>query len=53
LFLQEELERGMVGCQDDCANKLLMIECGKDCPLELNCSNKRFVNQLDQLEDPE
>ena len=31
------------GCGDDCANKMLMIECGKDCLLENKCGNKRYV----------
>jgi hypothetical protein len=39
--VQEEMEKGVKGCLEDCANKMLMIECGKDCPLDLNCSNKR------------
>ena len=30
------------GCGDDCANKMLMIECSnKDCLLENKCGNKR------------
>lgn len=42
---KEEVERGVMGCLDDCANKMLMIECGKDCPLDHHCSNKRLQNK--------
>ena len=28
------------GCLDDCANRMLMIECGKDCLLESYCAIK-------------
>lgn len=41
---KEEMERGEVGCGDDCLNRLLMIECGSRCPLGDHCINKRFQN---------
>ena len=37
----EPKEDESIGCGDDCANKMLMIECGKDCLLEKQCGNKR------------
>ncbi|KAI4488685.1 hypothetical protein M0802_011393 [Mischocyttarus mexicanus] len=34
---EEEIERGELGCGEDCLNRLLMIECDR-------CTNKRFQN---------
>ncbi|XP_055933527.1 histone-lysine N-methyltransferase SETD2-like isoform X2 [Argiope bruennichi] len=39
---KEEIECGMLGCKEECLNRLLMIECGFRCPLGDACSNKRF-----------
>ncbi|GBN87625.1 Histone-lysine N-methyltransferase SETD2, partial [Araneus ventricosus] len=39
---KEETECGMLGCKEECLNRLLMIECGYRCPLGDACSNKRF-----------
>ncbi|XP_043235572.1 probable histone-lysine N-methyltransferase CG1716 [Amphibalanus amphitrite] len=41
----EEIERGDMGCGEDCLNRLLMIECGTRCPLGDRCSNKRFTKK--------
>ncbi|XP_037088867.1 probable histone-lysine N-methyltransferase CG1716, partial [Pollicipes pollicipes] len=41
----EEMERGDMGCGEDCLNRLLMIECGSRCPLGDRCSNKRFTRK--------
>lgn len=42
LLLKEERARGLMGCGEDCLNRMLMIECGSRCPLGEHCSNKRF-----------
>ncbi|KAG8179351.1 hypothetical protein JTE90_007623 [Oedothorax gibbosus] len=39
---KEEQECGVLGCKEECLNRLLMIECGYRCPLGEACSNKRF-----------
>ncbi|GFT66795.1 histone-lysine N-methyltransferase SETD2 [Nephila pilipes] len=39
---KEEIEYGMLGCKEECLNRLLMIECGFRCPLGEACSNKKF-----------
>ncbi|GFX81565.1 histone-lysine N-methyltransferase SETD2 [Trichonephila clavipes] len=39
---KEEIEYGILGCKEECLNRLLMIECGYRCPLGEACSNKRF-----------
>ncbi|XP_063973943.1 probable histone-lysine N-methyltransferase CG1716 [Diachasmimorpha longicaudata] len=41
---EEELERGEMGCGEDCLNRLLMIECGPRCNINDRCTNKRFQN---------
>ncbi|XP_015113750.1 probable histone-lysine N-methyltransferase CG1716 [Diachasma alloeum] len=41
---EEELERGEMGCGEDCLNRLLMIECGPRCNINERCTNKRFQN---------
>uniref|UniRef100_A0A0C9R0R9 [histone H3]-lysine(36) N-trimethyltransferase n=1 Tax=Fopius arisanus TaxID=64838 RepID=A0A0C9R0R9_9HYME len=41
---EEELERGEMGCGEDCLNRLLMIECGSRCNINDRCTNKRFQN---------
>ncbi|XP_065090094.1 probable histone-lysine N-methyltransferase CG1716 [Ochlerotatus camptorhynchus] len=38
----EEIDRGELGCGEDCLNKLLMIECGSRCIVGERCTNKRF-----------
>ncbi|CAL1261725.1 unnamed protein product [Larinioides sclopetarius] len=43
---KEEREKGIVGCGDECLNRLLMIECGSRCPTGEACSNKRFQKRL-------
>lgn len=40
--MKEERARGLMGCGEDCLNRMLMIECGSRCPLGEHCSNKRF-----------
>ncbi|XP_034185567.1 SET domain containing 2 isoform X1 [Osmia lignaria lignaria] len=40
----EEIERGELGCGEDCLNRLLMIECGPRCIVGDRCTNKRFQN---------
>ncbi|GFU75163.1 histone-lysine N-methyltransferase SETD2 [Trichonephila clavipes] len=43
---KEERENGVPGCQDECLNRLLMIECGSRCATGEACSNKRFQKRL-------
>jgi hypothetical protein len=42
ILTKEERNRGIMGCGEDCLNRMLMIECGSRCPLGDHCSNKRF-----------
>ncbi|XP_063376653.1 probable histone-lysine N-methyltransferase CG1716 [Cydia fagiglandana] len=39
---KEEIERGELGCGEDCLNRLLMIECNSRCPVGDRCTNRRF-----------
>ena len=39
---KEELSKGTKGCGEDCLNRLLMIECSKNCALGKNCGNRKF-----------
>ncbi|XP_035217544.1 probable histone-lysine N-methyltransferase CG1716, partial [Stegodyphus dumicola] len=39
---KEEQEYGVLGCKQECLNRLLMIECGSRCPIGEACSNKKF-----------
>ncbi|EEC17808.1 huntingtin interacting protein, putative [Ixodes scapularis] len=39
---KDERDRGIMGCEEDCLNRLLMIECGSRCPNGDSCSNRRF-----------
>lgn len=39
---QSEMERGELGCGDDCLNRMLLIECGPKCVVGDRCTNKRF-----------
>ncbi|KZC07261.1 Histone-lysine N-methyltransferase SETD2 [Dufourea novaeangliae] len=41
---EEEIDRGELGCGEDCLNRLLMIECGSRCVVGDRCTNKRFQN---------
>ncbi|XP_066597592.1 histone-lysine N-methyltransferase Set2 isoform X2 [Prorops nasuta] len=41
---EEEIERGELGCGEDCLNRLLMIECGPRCVVGSRCTNRRFQN---------
>ena len=41
---KEDISNGKKGCGDDCLNRLLMVECNKNCSLGSNCGNKRFQN---------
>ncbi|KAL6448907.1 hypothetical protein ACFW04_000569 [Cataglyphis niger] len=41
---EEEIDRGELGCGEDCLNRLLMIECGTRCVVGDRCTNKRFQN---------
>ncbi|GFQ81316.1 histone-lysine N-methyltransferase SETD2 [Trichonephila clavata] len=43
---KEDRENGVPGCQDECLNRLLMIECGSRCATGEACSNKRFQKRL-------
>jgi histone-lysine N-methyltransferase SETD2 len=38
----DEIERGELGCGEDCLNRMLMIECGSRCTVGDRCTNKRF-----------
>ena len=42
ILTKEERQRGVLGCLDDCLNRMLMIECGNRCLLGDHCANKRF-----------
>lgn len=42
ILTKEERLRGVMGCMDDCLNRMLMIECGPKCSLGDHCLNKRF-----------
>lgn len=42
ILTKEERARGVMGCLDDCLNRMLMIECGPKCTLGEHCLNKRF-----------
>jgi len=42
ILTKEERHRGVIGCTDDCLNRMLLVECGSRCPLGDNCANKRF-----------
>ena len=42
ILTKEERARGVMGCLDDCLNRMLMIECGPKCTLGDHCLNKRF-----------
>ncbi|KAJ6216886.1 hypothetical protein RDWZM_008043 [Blomia tropicalis] len=42
ILLREDRARGVMGCGDDCLNRMLMIECGWRCFLAEHCSNQRF-----------
>lgn len=42
ILTKEERARGILGCLDDCLNRMLMIECGPKCALGDHCLNKRF-----------
>lgn len=37
-----DVERGELGCGDDCLNRMLLIECGSKCSVGDRCSNRRF-----------
>lgn len=37
-----EIERGEMGCGDDCLNRMLLIECGPKCVVGDRCTNRRF-----------
>lgn len=37
-----EIERGELGCGEDCLNRMLLIECGPKCTVADRCTNKRF-----------
>lgn len=41
---QDEVDRGELGCGEDCLNRLLMIECGPKCNIGARCTNHRFQN---------
>ena len=42
ILTKEERQRGIMGCGEDCLNRMLMMECGPRCPLGDHCTNKRF-----------
>lgn len=39
---QLEIERGELGCGDDCLNRMLLIECSPKCIVGDRCTNRRF-----------
>ncbi|CAG7725604.1 unnamed protein product [Allacma fusca] len=39
---KEDIIRGEIGCNEDCLNRLLMVECGSRCPTGEGCTNKKF-----------
>lgn len=39
---QSEIERGELGCGDDCLNRMLLIECSPKCIVGDRCTNRRF-----------
>ncbi|XP_037032827.1 probable histone-lysine N-methyltransferase CG1716 isoform X2 [Bradysia coprophila] len=39
---KSEIERGELGCGEDCLNRLIFIECGSRCTIGDRCTNKRF-----------
>lgn len=39
---QGEMDRGELGCGDDCLNRMLLIECGPKCVVGERCTNRRF-----------
>lgn len=39
---KSEIERGELGCGEDCLNRLIFIECGSRCAIGDRCTNKRF-----------
>ncbi|XP_011883474.1 PREDICTED: probable histone-lysine N-methyltransferase CG1716 isoform X2 [Vollenhovia emeryi] len=41
---EEDIDRGELGCGEDCLNRLLMIECGPRCVVGDRCTNRRFQN---------
>ncbi|XP_033227151.1 uncharacterized protein LOC117179443 isoform X2 [Belonocnema kinseyi] len=41
---EDEIERGELGCGEDCLNRLLLMECGSRCVVGDRCTNKRFQN---------
>lgn len=43
---KSEIERGELGCGEDCLNRLLMIECGVRCVIGDRCTNKRFQKRM-------
>lgn len=45
ILTKEERLKGIMGCGEDCLNRMLMIECGSKCPLENHCTNKRFIKR--------
>lgn len=39
---EDEIQRGELGCGEDCLNRLLMIECGVNCNVGDRCTNQQF-----------
>lgn len=39
---KSEIDRGELGCGEDCLNRLIFIECGSRCAVGDRCTNKRF-----------
>ena len=42
---EQERQMGIPACGEDCLNKMIMIECGKNCPCGIYCSNRNFRNK--------
>ena len=42
ILTKEDRMRKIMGCGEDCLNRILMIECGNKCPVGEHCANKRF-----------
>ena len=45
ILTKEERSRGVMGCGEDCLNRILFIECGSRCSLNDHCANKRFLKK--------
>lgn len=42
ILMPVDIERGELGCGEDCLNRMLLIECGPRCIVGDRCTNRRF-----------